>query len=215
MDDPKDIYAVLADAKGQIGFISKGEKNTNLGYAFRGIDSILNKVGPILTELGIVVYPKHRLLSSEEVTSKSGGRGYRVVVESEWMFAIGSDGSRPYSAVTATTLGEAIDYSDKAINKAQTQSFKNALAQVLSIPTGEPDPDEETPEQVVPETTAAQALREIAEAGVEPAGTYATQAMDRLAIEHPIPEERVEELVDMAVELWKGATAQFDGLEDE
>ena len=219
---PTNIHEALSRASKQIGHIGKGSKNTDLGYAFRGIDAILDRAGPILADLGVTVAPVHRLISSDQVTSKKGALGYRVLVETAWTFTIHvdqepSEGVKfpDTSALTAQTLGESIDYSDKAVNKAQTQSFKNVLAQVLKIPTGEADPDEETPEQVEPGTTADLILEGLELEGFNEATAtkYAKEAMGVLELHHPIPLMAVDDVVKKAIELRNEAEATIE--EDE
>lgn len=208
---PSSIYEAISIAKSRIGVIGKSDRNKDQDYAFRGIDSILNRAGPILTELGVVISPKHRVVSDVEVTSRNGARGYRVVIETKWKFAVSLE-----SSVRCQTIGEAIDYSDKAFNKAQTQSFKNALAQVLSIPTGEADPDSESPERGRDETSAESVLRLLTDVhGFEPerARSYARLSMESLSIEHPLPNTRVEEVVNEAVRLREQDEAPFEKAE--
>ncbi len=223
---PTNIHEALSRASKQIGHIGKGSKNTDLGYAFRGIDAILDRAGPILADLGVTVAPVHRLISSDQVTSKRGGLGYRVLVETAWTFTIHvdrepSEGVKfpDTSALTAQTLGESIDYSDKAVNKAQTQSFKNVLAQVLKIPTGEADPDEETPEQVEPLVAADEILSRLESEGFNKtaAKKYAKTAMEVLELHHPIPLMAVDDVVKKAIDLRNEAEApveaQLEGTE--
>lgn len=209
---PLTIYEALTRAKNRIGIIGKGDRNKEQNYSFRGIDSILNRAGPILTELGVVISPKHRVISDTPITSRSGTPGYRVVIESRWEFAISLG-----SFVTARTIGEAIDYSDKAFNKAQTQSFKNALAQVLSIPTGEPDPDSESPERgpdrTPVRTTADEILRSLTDTHgfeLEKARSLARRAMEALELSHPVPEDEIGNVVNEALALRDGDEAPFD-----
>ena len=222
-DKPTTIHEALVRAKKQIGFIGKTDRNPEQGYAFRGIDSILNNAGPVLSDLGVMVTPRHSIVSQEEVQSRGGARGYRVVIESVWTFSIkgiqeidtSTIGTEPGDKwLQAVTLGEAIDYSDKAVNKAQTQSFKNALAQVLSIPTGEPDPDHHSPDAGgTPITTADQVLAEL-EAGGMAEGTakaYAGAAMEDLELEHPIEEATIAVVVERARELYDEASEPMDG----
>ena len=216
---PTNIHEALSRASKQIGHIGKGSKNTDLGYAFRGIDAILDRAGPILADLGVTVAPVHRLISSDQVTSKKGALGYRVLVETAWTFTIHvdrepSEGVKfpDTSALTAQTLGESIDYSDKAVNKAQTQSFKNVLAQVLKIPTGEVDPDAETPEQVEPLVAADEILARLESEGFNKtaAKKYAKEAMKVLELEHPIPDMAVDDVVNQAVMLRDEAEAPVE-----
>lgn len=222
---PRSIHEALAMAKDRIGFIGKDDRNKDLGYEFRGIDSILNKAGPVATELGIVVSPQHRLVSSEEVHSSSGTRGYRVVVETVWTFSVHIEREQgdvrlpDYSSLLAQTLGEGIDYSDKAVNKAQRQSEKNAWQQVLSIPTGEPDPDTETPTQSIRQrqpSSAEEVLHALELEGFskDNAKHYAREAMESLELSHPLPVERIPELVSLAIEIRNDSEAVFEDKKD-
>lgn len=226
---PTNIHEALSLAKTRIGTIGKEDKNKDLGYAFRGIDAIVNRVGPIFAELGIIVAPIHRLISSDEVVAKSGAKGYRVVIESTWTFSIHHDrivdnaparneAARPgirfpeTSSITAQTLGESIDYSDKALNQAQTQSFKNALAQVLTIPTGESDPDEATPEQVVPQTPGEQILEALLgeKMSKTKARKYTKEAMAELGLQNPILPESIDAIVGEAIRLRDDAESPME-----
>lgn len=224
---PRSIYEAIAMAKARIGYIGKDDKNKDLGYSFRGIDSILNKAGPVATELGIVTAPQTRLVSSEEVHSSSGTRGYRVVVETVWTFSVhverdeGDVRFPHYSSLVAQTLGEAIDYSDKAVNKATRQSEKNAWQQVFSIPTGEPDPDAETPTQYGRQepgpTTGEEVLSALTLEGFTDieAKHYARQAMHFLGVEHPIPVEKVAGIIGTAKQLKLDSEAVFEDDDEE
>lgn len=229
---PTNIHEALSRAKIEVGVIGKGDENTSLNYSFRGIDAIVNKVGPIFADLGIVVAPVHRLISSDSVTASGGTKGYRVVIESTWTFSIHVDRFVDHdqpaaneiavkgrgvlfpetSAITVQTLGESIDYSDKAINKAQTQSFKNALAQVLTIPTGEPDPDSETPEQVEPKSSGQMILDALTleKFPITKARKYAAEAMKVLELRNPIPDAQVGKVVALAIKLRDEAEAPLD-----
>lgn len=60
------------------------------------------------------------------------------------------------SHIEAVTVGEGMDSGDKATNKAMAIAFKYACFQVFCIPTEEmKDPDEETPDPVVPQFVPA------------------------------------------------------------
>ncbi len=205
---PTNIHEALSRAKLRIGVIGKDDKNTAQNYAFRGIDSIVNKVGPVFSELGILVVPTTKLVSSEEVTSGKGARGYRVIVETVWTFSIAFEIDPDTkiivssSTITAQTLGESIDYSDKALNQAQTQSFKNALAQVLTIPTGEVDPDELSPDIATALSAGEQILEVLIEdMSKKDARKYVLEAMKALGIKNPIPEERIDDIIVHAQEI--------------
>ena len=113
-----------------------------LNYEFRGMDAMLDKIAPAFRAHGIVVISKVTSVMTDEIHVGKEQRkmGYaRVVVDYEFHDAD--------SDITVTSVGEAMDSSDKAINKAITQAFKNTLWQTLCIPTGDPDPDASRPER--------------------------------------------------------------------
>ena len=47
------INAVMADVQA----VRKGDRNTQQGYSFRGIDAVVNAVGPALRKHGVVIMP--------------------------------------------------------------------------------------------------------------------------------------------------------------
>jgi len=123
--------------------ITKGRKNQQQGYSFRGIDDVLNALSPVLADLGLCVLP--RMLSREcvERQTKSGGALFYVTVEAEFDFVCAEDGSKH----TIKTYGEAMDSADKATNKAMSAAYKYAAILAFAIPTeGDNDADAHTHE---------------------------------------------------------------------
>ena len=138
--DGKIIEALLKAAE-DIGVIGKDSKNQQQHYSFRGIDAIVDRTAPAFRKHGIVAIPKHRYVQSDVIVSGKGTEGRRVIVETTVVFAH-KDGSW----VEGSAVGEGADYADKASNKAMAQALKYALSQTLLIPTGDADPDAESPE---------------------------------------------------------------------
>lgn len=137
---PIKIYEALAAAAGEIGAIPKDQTNTAQGFAYRSIESIIGAAKPIFAKHEISIVPNgHEIISSEEVKSGGGSRGFRVVVRAGWRVGH-SDGSY----IDASMVGEAIDYGDKATSKAVQMSYKYLLTQMLGI--GSEDPDGESPD---------------------------------------------------------------------
>lgn len=135
------IAAVSAELA-QVG-ISKGRKNQQQGYAFRGIDDVLNVLAPMLANHGLVILP--RILSRDvtERESKSGGTLFTVSVAAAFDFVAAVDGSLH----TVQTYGEAMDSADKATNKAMSAAYKYAAFLAFCIPTeGDNDADAHTHE---------------------------------------------------------------------
>jgi len=119
--------------------ISKGRKNSQQGYSFRGIDDMYNTMSPLLSDCGIVVLPAYSDRQVVERETKNGGALFYVTLKGDFTFRSSEDGSE----VKVTTYGEAMDSGDKATNKAMSAALKYAFMQTFTIPT-EGDNDSET-----------------------------------------------------------------------
>lgn len=124
--------------------ISKDQgKTAEVKYAFRGIDDIRNVIAPLQRECALNIIPKVISREEKERTTKSGGFALWVVLNMQFDFINTVDGS----LVTAPWVAEAVDYSDKATQKAISQGFKTVCINVFNIPTeGEDDTDDEKKE---------------------------------------------------------------------
>ena len=77
------IYADLAKVMRSVDHVGKGDFNSHQKFSFRGIDGVLNAVGPALREHNVVVYPRLHDVAYEGVKT-SGGKAStacRVVVD--------------------------------------------------------------------------------------------------------------------------------------
>lgn len=127
------LAAVMAD----VSHVGKGERNQAQNFSFRGIDAVLNAVGPALRKHSVIVLPQ--LLDIEQHTVEVGRNrtlmGHATVTV-RYRF-VAPDGT----SLDAVTPGEAMDSGDKAVSKAMSVAFRTALIQALALPTDEPDPD--------------------------------------------------------------------------
>lgn len=131
--------------------ISKGRKNQQQGYSFRGIDDVYNALAPRLAAHGLVILPRMIGRTVTERETAKGGVLFYVVVEAEFDFVSAADGTRH----TIKTYGEAMDSGDKATNKAMSAAYKYAAMQAFCIPTeGDNDADLHTHE-IAPRRRAA------------------------------------------------------------
>jgi hypothetical protein len=129
------VTQVLHKVMKDIQSIGKSDFNDFHKFNFRGIDTVLEKVGPAFREHGIVVMPELRNIDSLELVSKDGKRKRSVTLTVAYTFH-GPAGD----CVTAVVPGEANDTEDKASSKAMSVAFRTALLQVLAVPTNERDP---------------------------------------------------------------------------
>ena len=130
------IYADLAKVMRSVDHVGKGDFNSHQKFSFRGIDGVLNAVGPALREHNVVVYPRLHDVSYEEVKTSGGKASTACRVVVDYIFA-SVDGSTVETRVAA----ESWDTGDKAMPKAMSVAMRTALIQALALPTDEPDPD--------------------------------------------------------------------------
>jgi hypothetical protein len=130
------LSAVMADVRA----VGKTGHNKQSDYNFRGIDAVVNAVGPAFRAHSIVCTPK---LLSHTGSTVTVGRNASVM---QWVTIVvryrfhGPAGDH----LDAVVPGEAMDSGDKAMAKAMSVAYRTALLQVLTLPTDEPDPDEST-----------------------------------------------------------------------
>lgn len=153
----KALSAVQSDLS-KVG-IAKNQKNSHQGYKFRGIDDVLNTLAPILASHGVLIIPN--VLSKDVNTTKTakGGIASHVILEVAFVLYDAEGDS-----ICHTSYGEALDTSDKAINKAMTAAYKYFLFQAFCIPIdGVEDADSEQIQQqaAVPDLITAGSLAQI------------------------------------------------------
>lgn len=143
------VHHAVAAVMAQVQAVAKAERNDQQNFNFRGIDAVVNAVGPALRAHGVVVTPE--LLELERSTVEVGRNRTpmgHVAVTVRYRF-IGPQGDH----LDAIVPGEAMDSGDKATAKAMSVAFRTALLQGLALPTDEPDPDATSYERTAPTAT--------------------------------------------------------------
>lgn len=131
------IYAALAAVMDEVQGVAKKDKNTSQGFNFRGIDAVVNAVGPALRKHKVIVIPQllEKAQSTVEVGKNRTPMGHVTVTVKYTFYGPSGD------FLEAIVVGEAMDSGDKAVAKAMSVAFRIALLQSLALPTDEPDPD--------------------------------------------------------------------------
>lgn len=146
-DDQRTIFERMAAILAALPAIGKTQQNTSQGFAFRGIDDVLNALNPLLAEHGVFYLPEVLERIDGERHTKGGTTMYVVNLHVRYTF-YGLRGD----SVVASAWGEGTDMGDKATNKAMTGAQKYALVQAFAISTEEAsksDADAHTPEETV------------------------------------------------------------------
>lgn len=137
------------------------DRRTDSGarFNFRGVDDVMNAVGPVLRKHGVSVVPTAVNHIPETYATKSGTamRNVTVVVS----YAIHGPAGDTMSGAAA---GEAADAGDKATPKAMSVAYRTFLLQSLCLPTGDRDPDMDQHERAAGPSDEERAQQEAAQA---------------------------------------------------
>ena len=144
------VHQALSKVMGDVQAVKKDSKNQAQRFNFRGIDAVMNAVGPALRKHGVVILPEDVEVHRSNGTTASGKQTAEVVVKVTYR-VYGPSGDSIHGKVAA----EAMDFGDKAIAKAMSVAYRTFLLQALTIPTDEPDPDGESFERGAPSGTGA------------------------------------------------------------
>lgn len=157
------VHQAWSKVMEEVQGIAKRDRNTQgPGYNFRGVDAVMNAVGPKLREHGVMVIPRVISERSENYESKNKALMTSRLVEVEYT-VYGPDGS----SFTGSAYGESADAGDKAMPKAMSVAYRTFLLQALTVPTDEPDPDSSTNERATQQEPRAQSNQPIAGVGLK------------------------------------------------
>lgn len=136
--DCRQLVRKLAEVVAAIGKMPKDGQVTGGGsYKFTSVDVMAAALNPLLSDRGVIFYPARVVVHELSQHPRSnGGVNWRAVVEVTWHVTDG------LGVLEVATLGEALDTSDKGINKAQTAARKYAMKGLFNLTTADdPDPD--------------------------------------------------------------------------
>lgn len=197
----KHIYKAIASVTAKLARegISKGRKNEQQGYKFRGIDDVYNALAPFLAEEKLCILPNVQERLVVERVNQKGTALFYVTVKVDFAFVSAEDGSEHH----VITYGEAMDSGDKATNKAMSAAYKYAAMQAFCIPTeGDNDADAQT-HVVKPES-----FKSVAKADAD--SLTATQVVRANEIADCVRAELNEKGSVPAAALWKSETKDED-----
>ncbi len=132
------LSAVMHDVQA----VGKAQRNLQQGYVFRGIDAVVNAVGPAFRQHGIVAVPHQSEARYRDVLTNTGKPSRECTVQVTYRF-YGPAGD----FIECSVPGESMDFGDKGAPKAMSVAYRIALLQALCIPTDEPDPDSQSYER--------------------------------------------------------------------
>lgn len=140
-----DVVTAWAAVMADVSAVAKADRNTQQNFSFRGIDAVMNAVGPALRAHGVVVIPTVEACAYRDFTTKSGTLMHECTLRVTFT-VYGPNGG----TLRGTACGESADAGDKATAKAHSVAYRTFLLQALTIPTDDPDPDSFSYERSTP-----------------------------------------------------------------
>jgi hypothetical protein len=136
------ILTLMPRLMAAVGTVEKDGKNEQQRYKFRAWEDVARRVQAACAAVGVtVVSTIERARVDVAGKTQSGASIYRAEIRMR-VYLYAPDGS----CIWTDRIGEGLDSSDKAANKAETAATKYALIHALLIGEGGEDADEQTPE---------------------------------------------------------------------
>jgi hypothetical protein len=135
------VHVAWSRVMGDVQFIAKSRMTeTGARYSYRGIDDVMNTVGPVLRRHGVMVMPCGTRPEYITINTKSGSAmNYcRTIAR---FAVIGPRGD--VLPVEGEAIGEGFDSGDKSGSKAGSVALRTFYVQALAIPTNQPAMDPE------------------------------------------------------------------------
>lgn len=131
------VFEAVNEVMRDVQSIAKDGFNKGQNFSFRGIDAVMNAVGPSLRKRGVIAVPMVEDMQRSSYTTGRGTVMQQVMLQMRvrW-YGPGGD------FFDSVTWGEASDAADKATAKAHSVAFRTAMLETLCLPTDDPDPDE-------------------------------------------------------------------------
>lgn len=122
------IHQKLSIIASKISPINKTGNNKDDNYKFKSNEDVYFQLQPLFKAEGIIIIPEV-LESSETIIDTNKGRAFKARLKVKWTFV-----AQDASSFDCVMIGEALDTSDKASNKAMTASLKYLLIYMFLIP---------------------------------------------------------------------------------
>lgn len=181
------LYQKLAKITGEIGVVAKDGNNTEQNFKFIEYAAVAGKLRDLFAKYGVVVVPRMPKKQERKViTSKYGKEGVWTLVP--MVFTV-VNADKPEDRFTVQWEGEAMDYGDKATNKAATSALKYYLMRQFNISEKGEDPDEQSPGEQKSAGQTTDAVKKQVEVKAGPLKS------------DPVSDDELDELRDLALKL--------------
>lgn len=141
------LAAKLATIGKEIGAVDKSGRNTQQNYAYIEYGVVAGRIRELFDKYHIIIVPSVEHVQQDEITNKYGNKGYHYILTMTFLLINGDDNE---DREVAAWVGEASDYGDKGINKAETAGTKYFLMRLFNVSEkGDEDADKTTPPEMV------------------------------------------------------------------
>lgn len=143
-NQPMSLASKLAAIGKEIGAVNKSGKNVQQKYDYIEYGVVAGKIRELFDKYQIIIVPNVDNIQQDEITGKYDNKGYHFVLQMTFTLI---NGENPEDREIATWAGEASDFGDKGINKAETAGTKYFLMRLFNISEkGEEEADKKTVE---------------------------------------------------------------------
>lgn len=140
------LASKLAAIGKEIGAVDKSGKNTQQNYNYIEYGVVAGRIRELFDKHHVIIIPNVDNIQQDEITNKYGGKGYHYILQMTFTLINGDDLE---DREDATWAGEASDYGDKGINKAETAGTKYFLMRLFNVSEkGEEEADSKSPESI-------------------------------------------------------------------
>lgn len=130
MSEVKTLASKLAAIGKEIGAVDKSGKNQQQNYNYIEYGVVAGRIRELFDKYHIIIVPNVDNVSTDQIENKYGNKGYHFVLTMTFTLINGDDKE---DREVASWAGEASDFGDKGINKAETAGTKYFLMRLFNI----------------------------------------------------------------------------------
>lgn len=130
------VHEAFAALQRDVVMIPKTQRNNDAGFDFRGVDDVMDAIGPAQRRHGLFILQRVIKWTSERYRTTEGVGMKAVEVEVEFTI-YGPMGD----TIAGSAVGDAADRADRALAAAQSVAYRTFLLTGTSMPTRQTDPD--------------------------------------------------------------------------
>lgn len=129
-NEPMSLASKLARIGKEIGTVDKSGQNLQQKYRYIEYSVVAGRIRELLDKYHVIIIPNVDNIQQDTITNKYDNKGYHYILQMTFTLI---NGDNPDDREVASWLGEASDYGDKGINKAETSGTKYFLMRLFNV----------------------------------------------------------------------------------